>query len=323
MWPVEKILGLLDDVRPVGNGYSAWCPAHGVNGSRLEISIGEDGKPVLWCSKCGEEKVKEAIRSFVKVPGVVNGNGHRHYRRGRSARQIMEAEYAEIPYVVRGLLPTGLVLLAGAPKVGKSFLILQVALAVAGAWEWVLDRAIPQPGPVLYLSLEDTDRRLQYRMKSQLQGQAVPDWLTFETEWTPLAKGGADEIDQWLTDTPGSRLIVIDTLPKIRCDGGGEASYHGDYAASAQLKKVADKHNVAIVCLLHLSKAARKDPFSAINGTQGLLGAADAAWILKSDRGDQHGYLLATGRDISDQALAMVWSPETCLWSAKPRKLYE
>ena len=235
-----------------------------------------------------------------------------------SARELMKMDLPEPKWAVPELLPEGLAILGGKPKMGKSWLALNLGLAVAsGGVSLGLTKC--EPGDVLYLALEDTDRRLQSRLLSILGEASAPASLTLTTAWPRLDESGVEELETWLRTHPEARLVIIDTLAKVRSPRGrNDTLYESDYAAVAALKALADRFGVAILVLHHLRKMDAPDPVDAISGTLGLSGAADAILVLKRDRGQRDASLFVTGRDLDEQDLQLSWDETLCSWKVIP-----
>lgn len=231
-----------------------------------------------------------------------------------TARELVMHQFGPVKFVINSYLPEGLALLVGKPKVGKSWLALDWAIAVAagGAALGVIDVA---QGDALYLALEDNQRRLKDRLLQALQGRPQPDRLHIATEWPRLNAGGADEIDAWCASVNCPRLVVVDVFGKIRpARSGKENLYDSDYQALAPLKKIADQRQLTVLALHHLSKRADSDdPFDAVSGTNAMTGAADTVLILK--RSPQGVTLYGRGRDLQEIESAVKFDPATGLWS--------
>ncbi|MFF2038996.1 AAA family ATPase [Kitasatospora sp. NPDC058170] len=226
----------------------------------------------------------------------------------------MAADFPEPRWAVPGFFAEGVSLLAGPPKVGKSWLSLGLGLDVA-AGRPAFGSIEVEPGPVLYLALEDTPRRLKTRMGKLLAGRDAPKTLTLVTEFPPLPQGGADALDHWLTQNPGARLVVIDVFAKVRGNSApGTAAYDADYAAIGHIKQVADRHSVATILVHHVRKMASDDFLAEVSGTNGLAGAADATLVLKRSRGKADGVLHITGRDVDENEHALEFQPDTGSW---------
>jgi hypothetical protein len=132
---------------------------------------------------------------------------------------------------------------------------------------------------ILYLGLEDNKRRLQRRLKKILDGRPVPAKLDVHWEWKRFDEGGIAQLDKWLEDHPDTRLVVIDTLKKVRPrDNGKRSMYDLDYESLEPLMGVAAKHGVAIVVVHHLRKLEAGDALDMISGSTGLTGGWTVHW---------------------------------------------
>ena len=181
--------------------------------------------------------------------------------------ELYDTVYLPRTPVVDGFLYGGTYLFVGAPKVGKSFFMGQLAYHVAMGlplWNYPVRK-----GTVLYLALED-------------------DY---------------------------ARLIIIDTLQKVREVGGDRYSYSSDYEIVTKLKSFSDKYGVCLLVVHHTRKLESEDSFDMISGTNGLLGAADGAFIMhKKKRTDNTAVMDIVGRDQPDQELAIEFDREQCIW---------
>lgn len=250
------------------------------------------------------------------VPSPANAApaGGQAFRTSWTADQLMALTFPEVKWAVPGILAEGLTLFAGPPKVGKSWLSLGTAVAVAAGGKAL--EAIPvEPGPVLYLALEDTPRRLQNRMGKILQGQPAPNNLTLATFCPPLPAGGDKAIANWLERNPGARLVVIDVFAKVKGNPApGLSAYEADYVAMGYAKRLADTYGVAIVLVHHVRKAGSDDFLEQVSGTNGLAGAADETLVLKRARGTADGVLHVTGRDVEEAEYALSFQQAAGLW---------
>jgi hypothetical protein len=232
-----------------------------------------------------------------------------------TARALVAHEFPELAYAVPGVLAEGLSLLAGPPKLGKSWLALNIATAIAFGGV-ALDRINVRRGDVLYLALEDPPRRLQQRLRLVLRGNAAPDALHFETDWPRLLEGGCKRLDDWLRAHEDCRLVVVDVFAKVRGIVVGNVNrYEADYAAMAGLKEIADRHGIAILVIHHTRKASADDYVDSVSGTHGLAGAADAVLVLSRSRGSADAKLQVTGRDVEEAEYALRFDPAAGAWS--------
>lgn len=217
------------------------------------------------------------------------------------------------PWIIEGLLPLGLCILAGGSKLGKSFMAAQIAYYVSTdrpLW----GRPVLQC-PVLYLALEDNHRRLQSRMFRMFGVESTRD-LYFSIEAKMLREGLIEQMSTFLREHPGTRLIIIDTLKKIRNVDDNSNCYAHDYDDMGLLKQFADNNHICLLIIHHTRKQQdMNDPFNNISGTTGLMGAADTTLILsKSCRTDSEVTLQLTGRDVADQKLYLSRDKEHLTW---------
>lgn len=217
-----------------------------------------------------------------------------------SATDLMAQAFTEPNYAIPGLLPEGVTLLAGKPKIGKSLLAMDFVIAIAAGRKALGDLPVEQ-GDALYLALEDNERRLQKRLRDMLNGDSAPQGLTFTCQWPPMEQGGVNLLHSWLQDHEKAKLIVVDTLAKVRSPVKQSSHvYSEDYRALSGIKSLADEFGVAIIVIHHERKAAAIDPLDEVSGTSGLTGAADTIWLLKRERKKVVGSLFVTGRDIEE-----------------------
>ena len=209
-------------------------------------------------------------------------------------------------FVVDGLIPQGLSVLSGSSKIGKSWLMLWLGIQVARGqpvWEFETHKS-----DVLYLCLEDTYARIQSRLY-QITDEAPPE-LRIATTSFQIANGLEQQIEQYLSDFPKTKLVIIDTFQKVRdskSTGGKSGMYAGDYDDVTALKNISDKYGIA-------------DPFNEVSGSTGITGAADTNFVLKRSRANETGTLLATGRDIAYQELTLKFDNRSHLWELVERK---
>ena len=234
------------------------------------------------------------------------------YLKTVSMSEIYETVFESRPPLVDGLLYSGTYLFVGAPKLGKSFFMTQLAYHISTGiplWNYTVRK-----GTVLYLALEDDYRRLQERMY-RMFGTESTDSLFFATSANQLGKGLDEQLQGFIREHPDTRLIIIDTLQKVREAGGDNYSYANDYEIITRLKHFADSYGICMLLVHHTRKQRSEDNFDMISGTNGLLGAADGAFLLhKEKRVGNSAVLEISGRDQQDQKLYIVRNPETLCW---------
>lgn len=242
------------------------------------------------CSRLAWEAY-EQLRS-----GVIPNIPLRLFRRF-SAETLAGIEFPPAEFIIEDILPEGLAVLAGKPKVGKSWWAMSNAIDVAA-----------NIGAVLYLALEDPPRRLQSRMRTLLNGSAPPSRLEFRTEWPKLHQGGIDEMEHWLKEHEESaKMIVVDTIARVRPSRkDGEDMYLADYGVWGPLQSLTVTHpGVAILGVHHQRKTASDDALDTVLGSQGVTGVADTILILRKSRGKADGELYVTGRDVEESERAL------------------
>jgi hypothetical protein len=230
-----------------------------------------------------------------------------------NAREIMGTEFPEPAWVVPGLIPGGVTILASSPKMGKSWLCLGLGLGVASG-ETVLGQISVTPREVLYIAMEDTNRRLQRRLEIILQGRPAPGQMHFSVMWPRFDATGLQELHNWMKGHPETGLILIDTLARVRGPRRG-FMYDSDYEAIAQLKTIADDYGLGIVVVHHLRKAEAADVMDMISGSSGLTGAADNVAVLKRERSRSEATLFVSGREVEEQELALKFEAERGSWA--------
>lgn len=227
--------------------------------------------------------------------------------------ELLDTVYPPKTPVIEGLLYAGTYLFVGAPKIGKSFLMAQLGIHVSKGielWDYKVHK-----GEVLYLALEDDYARLQRRI-SQMYGVEGTDKFHLVTEAPALSEGLDSQLEIFLKEYPDCKLIIIDTLQKVRKASGELYSYSSDYEVISKLKSFSDKYNVCLLVVHHTRKMESSDAFDMISGTNGLLGAADGAFILhKKKRTDKEAVMEVVGRDQQDQEITLEFDMEFCRWN--------
>ncbi|MDE6425294.1 MAG: helicase RepA family protein [Ruminococcus sp.] len=229
-----------------------------------------------------------------------------------SMPELYEIVYPAKPPIIDGFLYNGTYLFVGSPKVGKSFMMAQIAYHVSsGKPMW--NNAV-RKGTVLYLALEDDYRRLQERLY-RMFGTETTSNLFFSVASNSLNGGLIEQLDGFIHEHHNTSLIIIDTLQKIRESEGDTYSYSRDYDIIAQLKAFSDKNNICLLLVHHTRKQKADDNFDTISGTNGLLGAADGAFVMyKSKRTDTDASIEISGRDQSDRKILIKRNTETLCW---------
>ena len=229
-----------------------------------------------------------------------------------SMTELYDMVYPPRVPVVEGLFYAGTYLFVGAPKVGKSFFMAQLGYHISMGiplWDYPVNQ-----GTVLYLALEDDYGRLQKRL-SRMFGLASAENFHFATRSKSLSEGLEEQLSQFVKQHNDAKLIIIDTLQKVREVGGDKFSYASDYDIVTKLKHFSDEHGICLLVVHHTRKLESADSFDMISGTNGLLGAADGAFVMqKEKRTENNAVLEVAGRDQQDQRLFINFNRELCLW---------
>ena len=229
---------------------------------------------------------------------------------------VMDTFYEPREPIIDNLLYPGTYILAGASKIGKSFLVAEIAYHVAEGKDLWNEKYRTRQGEVLYLALEDDLQRIQVRY-SKMFGTDGSDYLHFATAARTVDEGFLIQLTEYLAACPHTSLIIIDTLQKIRVRYNETISYSKDYDVITPLKSLSDKHNLCILIVHHTRKQDSDDCFEKISGTNGLMGSADAAIIMTRKRGSCEGKLVLTGRDQQEQIIHIEQDPKTLAWRYK------
>jgi hypothetical protein len=224
-----------------------------------------------------------------------------------NAETLLGLTFAPLQYVIPGYVVEGLTVLGGKPKLGKSWWAYDASIAVATGG-WAMGAIECEQGDVLYLALEDNQRRVQSRLLTlcptrKLLGQDLGR-LTIRTVAPRIDNGLFAELDKWRLSCERPRLVVVDVYMKVRPPRKkGEDAYAADYEAVTPLQRYASEHRLAVVLVTHTRKMEAEDPLEAISGTNGVTGAADAVLVLSRDA--KGTTLYGRGRDIEEIETAM------------------
>jgi|AGTN01.1.fsa_nt_gi RecA-family ATPase len=235
-----------------------------------------------------------------------------------SATDLMQMEFPEARWAIEPILPEGLTILAGPPKIGKSWMAYSLACAVAVGGKALASYQADQ-GVVLYLALEDNQRRLQARLrKLTAENGNVSTNLQLSCSIPRFDEGGMQYLERWLNSNPQCRLVIIDTLSRFSpAPHHRMNAYDNDSRVLGEIQKLAISRQIALVLITHLRKQPSTNVLEQVMGSTGITGAADAVWLLKRGKGENGGILSITGRDLEEQELAVEFDKATCQWAAK------
>lgn len=218
----------------------------------------------------------------------------------RNGQFLNETVFEPLTYCVPKILPEGFAVIAGPPKAGKSWVVLDWLLSVAAGGRALGTVATGKPRRVLYLALEDSDRRMQERCFAVMQQGAVPDLFHYKTRLAPNMLQAT--VEAFLEQYPDTALVVVDTLGKVMPPMmSGETTYQRDYRVGSWLWRMAHDHKgLCVLVVHHTRKGISSDFVDSVSGTNGLAGAADTILVLTRDRNSNEGTLQVTGRDIEE-----------------------
>ena len=284
-------------------------------------SVGADGEQPILNNTTGiistdspeiNSQFSEPEENFEDIQRQLDRMMNPAYLHTVTLNELYETTYPSRPPIIDGLLYPGTYLFAGAPKVGKSFLVAQIAYHISMGlplWDYPVNQCT-----ALYLALEDDYRRLQERM-FRMFGVESTEHLHFATVAKQIGKGLEDQMELFLREHPDTRLIIIDTMQKVRELGGDGNLYASDYDIIGKMKQFSDKHGICLLLVHHTRKQPAADKFDMISGSTGLLGCADGAFLLQKDqRTGVTAMLEVTGRDQPAQRIYLNHNPDRLSW---------
>ena len=284
----------------------------------LNPSVGADGGQSLqkMCTDSIPDNNEEYNDDFEDMEALyrrMQRAADPHYLNTVSMTELYQTSYKSRAAIIDGLIYSGAYILAGAPKIGKSFLVAQIAYHISTGdplWGYEVHQ-----GPVLYLALEDDFQRLQSRM-FMMYGVADTPHLHFATVAEKIGCGLDEQLENFVREHEHTKLIIIDTMQKIREVAGDAYSYASDYEIISKLKQFADKQCLCVLLVHHTRKQPAGDSFEMISGTTGLLGSADGSLLMqKKKRTGLDAFIDVVGRDQQDQILYLKKDPRTQIWN--------
>lgn len=278
--------------------------------------LGEDHQAVRSVTSFDPELEERIHDAQVAQNGgrVVRGPGGGLLDTLQTGAWLDAQTFPPLAYAIPGVIAEGLTFNCGPPKIGKSWELLDFALALACGGVALGHVPVGDPRPVLYLALEDGDRRLQDRCRKLLQGDAIPAGLHYMTR---VERGAVlDTAREWLALYQYERpVLLLDTLGKANPPAAyGESPYDRDYRVGSALKLLADEvEGASVIVNHHDTKAWREDFVHAVSGTNGLAGAADTIVILSRPRHETEGTIQVVGRDVAEREYALTFEAG-CQW---------
>lgn len=224
-----------------------------------------------------------------------------------TASELEGMSFPEPRWLVPGIIPEGVTILAGKPKLGKSYLALNIALALACGGK-AMGSIDVSPCGVLYLALEDRHRRLQNRINETFGQCGWPSRLHLVTEWPRVDQGGIPLLQKFLEEHTNVKLVIIDVFEKFKArEQKNDRIYSQDYQHMEPLVSLTHSHDVSLLPVHHTRKLVADDPLDEVSGSTGLSGSADTILVLKRVRGKATLYV--RGRDVEEQELELDRDP--------------
>ena len=226
---------------------------------------------------------------------------------------LMAQEYEPLQFSIDKILPHGVFVFAGSPKIGKSWLTLDMCQAVStGNKLWDFSTTV---GDVLYLALEDKFSRLQGRLIQMKAENVDISRLHLATASFGMENGLFEQIHHFISLFPATNFIAIDTLERIRDSGRDRDIYSCDYSDMNKLREITDKYRITLLLVHHTRKMFDADPLNTISGSTGLIGAVDGAFVLaKDNRTGNKAKLTISNRDTESFCFELRFEAETCRW---------
>jgi Bifunctional DNA primase/polymerase, N-terminal/AAA domain/FaeA-like protein len=242
---------------------------------------------------CGVEDIGDAVRKSRGSKLLVAEYG---------GDWLNDQEFDPLVWAIKDVVPEGLTVMAGPPKVGKSVMLLRFGIEVArGGYVFGIQA---NRMPVFYLALEDSQRRLQARARELLGDDRIPD-IRFQNSIHPNKL--IETVEAWL-DRNEYGMVLVDTLGRaLESPKRGETTYDRDYRIVVRLKAIADSHNNSPVVVSHHSKKGKVDDWlEIVSGTNAITGAADTILVVARERGNGDGFLRIAGRDVEEAEYSIV-----------------
>lgn len=269
---------------------------------------------VIFEDKLSKKELNSVIKSVIKKEtNNIKNKDKINSIKYATAKSLQDKDLPPITFYVDSLIPQGLTLICSLPKIGKSWMALDLCLSIS--------RGIPFLGfktlktGCLYLALEDSEHRLKSRLNKVLDGETAPDNFIYATRCDDIENGLINEIKSIIKKEPYIKVIVIDTLQKVRSDYNGKNNYANDYKEVGTIKDFADENGLAVILIHHLKKGNDNDIFGKVSGTNGITGTADTTIVLdKQNRYDKETILSITGRDVDQNQYILNFNKESCKW---------
>ena len=232
-----------------------------------------------------------------------------------TGRELQLLKLPPVEFLVDNILPMGLVLLGAPPKSCKSYMCMQMCLAICTGDDF-LEFHTKKHG-CLYMDLESNRKRPQDRQDQILQGDDAPLNLHIVTRSGPMGKGFEEEIRRMISQYPDIKLVIVDVFRKVRPGAKrGMDPYDRDYEDYGAVKALADDLKITIILVTHTTKMKHPDdPFNELIGSAGTLGSVDVAMVIKKETRDaETAKLYVSGKDVEDQCYEIRFDGKRHIW---------
>lgn len=264
----------------------------------------------IFTKSMDKQELNNIIKSALKKDLNTNSKKELKYS---NLYDLQEKELPPIIYYVENLISQGLTLICGSPKVGKSWLSLDMGISICEGRNFLGFKT--RKCDVLYLALEDNENRLQTRTNIVLGNRKAPKGFHYSINCDDIENGLLDELENILKKEPNIKVIIVDTMQKIRSLYKGNNTYGQDYKEIGKIKSLADKHGISIILIHHLKKGFEGDVFDKVSGTNGITGTADTTIILnKENRNKEDTILSVVGRDVEYNQYVLRFNKNNCTW---------
>lgn len=306
----KKLSGMKD-----GDGRNNSLYAHllSVREQYPQIDINELANTIntnMFVKKLETSELNELVKSAIKKNvTIVQKKGIKY----SNMNELQNKNLPPIIFYIDNFIPQGLTILCSLPKMGKSWMALDMGLSISMGTPFMGFNT--QQSKVLYLALEDSENRLQTRTNKLLNGKIAPIDFLYAIQCDDISNGLIEELEEIKEKEPNVKVIIIDTLQKVRGMYRGSNNYANDYKELSEIKSFADKYNMAIVVIHHMKKGYESDSFNKVSGTNGITGTVDTMITMEKDnRANETTLLSINGRDVEYNQYIIRFNPESCKW---------
>jgi len=253
-----------------------------------------------------KDRIAEGMWIAAQADAVRHTNGHSRLAPPETLTELIAADIPPPRQLFDGLMHEGMLLFGGKSKRGKSWLMFDLAIALAVGRAGFRHFSCPAPQPVLYLALEDGRARLQSRALQIQPNLQTVDVFHLRYSFPPLSEGGIEALTEEIVRHQYG-LVVIDVLAKLETakPGKGDKNYHDIYEMFTPLQDLRKQHPFCLAMLTHLRKSEADDVFDALLGSVAYQGAQDVLWVLERKPKDDFAFLHIRDKDAEDKTIAL------------------